>query len=105
MSIITGTGGNFSYPSLGMAGWLCSSFASGTCTTPGCPNNSPAEGEVFYNEFTTSAHPAGYKLTGILNCDGAEGVTVGTDPDSGSQYGYQAIEQHMNTQCSHPSPQ
>lgn len=112
MSILTGTGGSFTYPNLGMAGWLCAS--SSPCTTE-CPNNSAAQGELFFNQFTSSSHPAGYILTGIINCNQGEGVADGTDPDPlppgctpgvncTYQSGETAITQHMEAQCKHPSP-
>jgi hypothetical protein len=101
MSIVNGSGGNFTYSNLGMAGWVCATSTS--CSLPNCPNNSAAEGEFFYTLFTSGSHPAGYKLTGITSCENAEGVAQGTDPDTG-QPGWKAIEGHMTTQCTHPSP-
>ena len=115
MSIVNGTGGNFSYPTLGLAGWLCASSVPSTCTSA-CPNNSAGEGEQFFNQITSSTQAAGYKLTGILGCTGAEGVKDGTDPDPyppgctpgvnclPPQTGKQAIEQHMTAHCVHPTP-
>jgi hypothetical protein len=117
MSVVTGSGGNFTYPTLGMAGWLCASsqqLSGGGCGY-GCPNNSAAEGEQFYSQITSSSQAAGYKVTGILSCEGAEGVAEGTDPDPyppgctpgvncTTQQGITAIEEHMQQQCKHPTP-
>jgi hypothetical protein len=105
MSIVNGTSGSFSYPNMGMAGWLCASSAANSCTSP-CPNNSAAQGNIFFTEFTSGSHPAGYKLTGITGCSGAEGVAYGTDPDPNppNQTGEQAIVAHVVAQCKHPSP-
>ena len=110
MSIVTGTGGSFSYPTLGMGGWLCASSRSGTCTAPACPNNSAAEGEQFYNQILSGSQPVNYKLTGIVDCNGAEIVSSGYDPDNGCTIdvnclsGSAAIEAHLQAQCKHPSP-
>lgn len=90
-SIVTGTGGNFNYPTTSMAGWLCSTYITGTCTGGNaCPNNSSSEGEEFYNQFTTSSQASSYQLTGMLLCNGAEGVAGGTDPDNPQQTGAEA---------------
>jgi hypothetical protein len=111
MSIVTGSGGSFSYPNMGMAGWLCAGYLSCNANE-GCPNNSAAEGNVFFSQITSGSQAAGYKLTGILGCDGAEKLANGYDPDNSCtpppngtcKYGYQAVEAHMQTQCVHPSP-
>lgn len=102
MSIVT-TGADLTYPNNGMGGWLCSNYAANTSyTNQGCPNNSAAEGEYFYTNFTMSNHPGlAYILTGITSCNGAEGVTDGYDPDvpSNGETGQAAIESHMTTHC------
>jgi hypothetical protein len=97
MSIVT-TGANLTYTSNGMAGWLCSSYATGSCqSNQGCPNNSAAEGNYFYNNFSMSNHPSAYVLTGITSCNGAEGVSPGYDPDVTGETGQTAIrEPHDN---------
>ncbi|MFZ0318296.1 MAG: hypothetical protein WAL56_04145 [Candidatus Sulfotelmatobacter sp.] len=47
MSIVNGAG-SFSYPSTGLAGWLCASSVPSSCTVSDpCPNNSAAQGNVF----------------------------------------------------------
>jgi hypothetical protein len=108
MSIVTGTGGSFTYPNLGMAGWLCASSIPNTCGGE-CPNNSAAQGEQFFNRFTSSSQAAGYKLTGIAQCNSAEGVADGQDPDNctvgmNCPSGETAIVNHMQAQCQHPTP-
>jgi hypothetical protein len=110
MSIVNGSGGTFTYPNLGMAGWLCATSQvnnHGSCG-PACPNNSAGQGQQFYNQFTSSSQAAGYKLTGIIGCMGAEDVSNGDDPDNcpgpNCQTGKQAFEAHMTKQCVHPTP-
>jgi hypothetical protein len=101
MSIVT-TGANLTY-STGMAGWLCSNPQIGTCLpNQGCPNNSAAEGNYFYTNFTSTNHPGAYSLTGITECNGAEGVTTGEDPDVPGETGQTAIENHMLLSCKNP---
>lgn len=71
MSIVDGsTEPSFSYPKTAMAGWLCSNGL----------NNSAAEGEFFYSEFTNHSQVADYSVTRIENCEGSEGVSSGTTP-------------------------
>jgi len=102
MSIVNGGGGSFQYSNTSLAGWLCTSSQTGTCTTE-CPNNSAAEGEQFYNQFTGITQTTAYKLTGIVQCNGAENVGAGGDPDSGYNgvlgTGKQAIQDHMLAHC------
>lgn len=54
----------------------------------------------------------GFLVTGILGCEGSEGVGNGTDPDPyppgctpgvncTTQTGFAAIEGHMEAQCKH----
>ena len=104
-SAVNGTLGNFTYPNVGMAGWLCASSTSNCTPSTGCPNNSAAEGQEFYNQFTSKAQVSGYVLTGITGCSGPEGVADGMDPDNSppNQTGAEAIEAHMKKQCTHPT--
>jgi hypothetical protein len=102
-SIVNGQGGSFGYPITfkGMAGWMCYSYAAGSCT-PGqnCPNNSAAEGKQFYNQFTQANSPNAYTVKGVQECQGAEGVNTGEDPDNlvkGSAL--PGIESHMKNNC------
>jgi hypothetical protein len=105
MSIVNGTSGRFSYGSTGLAGWLCASSLASSCKPSApCPNNSAAEGNVFFSQFTSGSQALGYKLTGIINCQGQEGVAEGTDPDTPNLIGAQAIANHVLQQCKHPSP-
>ncbi|HLJ16249.1 MAG TPA: hypothetical protein VKV15_17250 [Bryobacteraceae bacterium] len=105
MSIVNGTSGSFTYATMGMAGWLCASSVPSSCTPSSpCPNNSAAEGNVFLSQITSGSQALGYKLTGILNCQGQEGVADGSDPDVAGETGAQAIVAHIKQQCKHPSP-
>lgn len=101
-SIVTGAGGAFTWPSTlkGLGGWACYSYMQNTCGQY-CPNNSGPEGEQFYSVVSQqSVVPAGYSLTGIQLCYGAEGTAMGVDPDNPALSGEQAIESHMKTYCS-----
>ena len=91
MSIVDGIDNpSFSYPQTAMAGWLCSNIA-------GSQNNSAAQGEFFYEQFTNSTQTAGYSVTRIDNCSGNEGVSDGTTPQGES--GLSAISQDMIAGC------
>jgi hypothetical protein len=91
MSIVDGTENpSFSYPQTAMAGWLCSNVDTQQ-------NNSAAQGEFFFDQFTSSQQTAGYSLTRIDNCNGAEGVNDGTTPQ-GVQ-GLTAISLDMVSAC------
>jgi hypothetical protein len=77
-------------------------FAAGT----ECPNNSGPEGEQFYIAVNNSGGtlPTQYVLTGIQECNGAEGVgdPKSVDPDFPSESGKQGIENHMEQNCKVP---
>jgi hypothetical protein len=91
MSIVDGTDNpSFRYPNTSMAGWLCSNESS-------VQNNSAAQGEFFFQQFTNSDQTAGYSLTRIDHCEGAEGVTEGQTPQGES--GFNAISNHMIASC------
>lgn len=86
MSIVNGTRqASFSYPKTAMAAWLCSNGL----------NNSAAEGEYFYQQFTSHAQVADYSVTRIDRCAGPEGVTTGTTPRG--ELGFDAIRTDMTS--------
>lgn len=91
MSIVDGTDDPvFNYPTTAMAGWLCSNDNSEQ-------NNSAAEGEFFYQQFTNSNQTAAYSVTRINSCQGVEGVSGGELPDG--QNGFDAISNNMLSSC------
>lgn len=91
MSIVDGTSNpSFDYPSTGMAGWLCSDEDS-------IQNNSAAQGEFFYQQFTSPSQTAQYSVTRVNHCDGPEGVTEGQTPNGES--GFDAISNDMLGAC------
>lgn len=98
MSIVDGTSGpTFVYPRTNMAGWLCATSIPSTCNPGECPNNSAAEGEIFYEQFTDGAQIANYSVTRIDQCNGPEGVNPGVTPQGVS--GLTAITQDMIAKC------
>jgi hypothetical protein len=91
MSIVDGTNNpSFSYPRTAMAGWLCSNVATEQ-------NNSAAQGEFFYEQFTSSGQTAGYSVTRIDHCSGNEGVSDGVTPQG--ENGLTAIGRDMIAGC------
>lgn len=91
MSIVDGTNNpSFDYPETGMAGWLCSNDNS-------VQNNSAAQGEFFYQQFTNPGQVALYSVTRVDHCAGTEGVSEGQVPDGES--GFNAISAHMLGAC------
>ncbi len=80
MSIVNGTSQpTFSYPQTSIAGWVCN---NGT-TSVG--NNSAAQGDIFYLQFTSAQQTGGsFSLNPVNSCDGDEGVDQGTVVLSGS---------------------
>jgi hypothetical protein len=88
MSIVDGTDNpSFRYPQTSLGGWLCSN----------AQNNTAAQGDFFYQQFTTSQQTAGFSVTRIDNCAGAEGVSQGTTPQG--KLGRDAITEHMISAC------
>jgi len=91
MSIVDGTTNpSFSYPHTAMAGWLCSNVAKEQ-------NNSAAQGEFFYEQFTEAGQTADYSLTRIDDCTGNEGVSGGVTPQG--ETGMFAISHDMVAGC------
>jgi hypothetical protein len=91
MSIVDGTNNpSFSYPQTALAGWLCSNVDTDQ-------NNSAAQGEFFYEQFTSSRQAAEYSVTRIDHCLRAEGVTYGETPQG--ENGFVAISDHMIAGC------
>jgi hypothetical protein len=91
MSIVDGTNNpSFDYPQTSMAAWLCSSDDSQQ-------NNSAAEGNFFYQQFTSFGQTAGYSVTRIDHCNGPEDVSMGVTPQG--QSGFTAISSHMLSAC------
>ncbi len=80
MSIVNGTSmPSFSYPQTSLAGWVCN---NGT-TSVG--NNSAAQGDIFYQQFTSTQQTGGsFSLNPVSDCNGDEGVDPGTVVISGA---------------------
>jgi hypothetical protein len=88
MSIVNGTTTpSFSYPKTSMAGWVCSNGL----------NPSAAQGNIFYQQFTSTAQIADFSLNPVANCTGAEGVDTGTV--SSGESGALAISNDMIAHC------
>jgi hypothetical protein len=83
---------SFSYPKTTMAGWLCETTASDVM-----PNNSGAQGELFYLKFTTNSQAGGaYSLNGVTLCpNDPENVNGGSFNGGGAGSGFTAIWQDM----------
>ncbi|MGA8763753.1 MAG: hypothetical protein WB562_12880 [Candidatus Sulfotelmatobacter sp.] len=84
MSIVDGSNApDYSYPQTALAGWLCSNGL----------NNSAAEGQIFYQKFSSRAQTAEYSLNRVDGCGGSEGLDVGTT--TRGQNGFTAISSDM----------
>jgi hypothetical protein len=91
MSIVDGTTDpSFSYPKTAMAGWLCSNVNASQ-------NDTAAEGNFFYLQFTSARQIAQFSVTRIDHCSGPEGVTKGRTPDGAN--GFDAISNNMISAC------
>jgi len=87
MSIVSDTvTPSFSYPQTAVAGWVCNNGI----------NPSAAQGDIFYLQFTNAQQTAGFSLNPVTNCDGAEGVTLGTVT---GEPGATAISNDMIAHC------
>ena len=105
-----GDGGSFTYPTLGM-GVGCAPVQGPEPVQPRLARIiALRRGEQFYNQILSGSQPVNYKLTGIVDGNGAEIVSSGYDPDNGCTIdvnclsGSAAIEAHLQAQCKHPSP-
>jgi hypothetical protein len=91
MSIVDGTDDpSFFYPQTSLAGWLCSNVDSEQ-------NNSAAEAQFFFQQFTNSGQTDGYSVTRIDHCNGPEDVTTGQTPQGVK--GFDAVSEHMLSAC------
>jgi hypothetical protein len=91
MSIVDGTTDpSFSYPQTAMAGYLCSNVNT-------VQNNTAAEGNFFYLQFTSALQTAQFSVTRIDHCSGPEGVTKGRTPQGAN--GFDAISTSMISAC------
>ena len=95
MSIVDGnrSDSTFTYPKTSLSGWLCSKPVG--CDS--CQNNSAAQGQIFYQNVTTSK-----SVYRVDNCLSTEGVDQGTVPEFDGESGLQAIIDDMVSQCSAP---
>ncbi|HEY1658906.1 MAG TPA: hypothetical protein VGG14_11205 [Candidatus Sulfotelmatobacter sp.] len=98
MSIVDGLDDStFTYPKTSITGWLCSKPEN--CNGSWCQNNSAGQGQLFYQNITTSK-----TVYRVNNCQGTEGVDQGTVPALGDETGLQAIISDMVSQCSSQKP-
>ncbi|HXC44057.1 MAG TPA: hypothetical protein VNY51_11125 [Candidatus Dormibacteraeota bacterium] len=91
MSIIDGNDEpSFFYPQTSLAGWLCSNVDSEQ-------NNSAAQAQFFFQQFTGSGQTAAYSVTRIDHCNGPEDVSTGITPQGLN--GFDAVTEHMVSAC------
>jgi len=93
MSIVDGLNDSiFTYPRTSMTGWLCSKPEG--CNGSWCQNNSAAQGQLYYQNVTTSK-----QVYRVDNCLGTEGTDNGTVPALNEETGLQAVIASMVNQC------
>lgn len=98
MSIVDGLDDStFTYPKTSITGWLCSKPQN--CNGSWCQNNSAGQGQLFYQNVTTSK-----TVYRVNNCQSTEGVDQGTVPALDNETGLQAIINDMVSQCSSQRP-
>lgn len=73
MSIADGSVGTFNLPNTNMTAWLCANV-QGSDGNNGVMNNSSPEGELFFQNFTSSSQTAGLLINAVTACVGTEGV-------------------------------
>lgn len=106
-SISGGPTPSFTYPSTGMSAWLCRTLMNQSLCDANhpndCPNNSSPQGQIFYNNFTSTNHPPVYNVYAVDQCEGPEGVQQGNVTGIlGDPEGFVAIENNMVQHCAHP---
>jgi hypothetical protein len=72
--VTTGPSASFLYPQTALSGWLCNNDV----------NASAAEGNFFYQNFTSTSQTAHFALTAISQCPGAEDIWDGVTPQGTS---------------------
>jgi hypothetical protein len=77
---INSSGASYSYPKTSLYAFLCSP------TSQDSPNNSAAQGQLFYQNFTSASHPLNYGVYRVDNCGGDELIWDGNTSDGPSAF-------------------
>ncbi len=81
---ITSSGASYSYPNTALYAFLCAPNAS--------QNNSAAQGQLFYVNFTSASQTSAYQVYRVNACPDAESIWGGTTPDGNSAFMVSASE-------------
>lgn len=77
MSVVS-SGASYSYPNTSLSAFLCATGQS--------QNNSAAQGQLFYKNFTSSSQTLSYAVYRVNNCGGDEMIWDGTTSDGSSAF-------------------
>ena len=96
MSVVS-QGASYSYPNTRLYAFLCSPLSTGT------PNNSAAQGQLFYQNFTQSLHPLDYDVYRVDGCMGDEQIWFGTLPGVNNESAFTVSASDMINGCVAPT--
>jgi hypothetical protein len=96
MSVVS-SGASYAYPATRLYAFLCATSSTGQ------QNNSAAQGQLFYQNFTSTQHPLDYGVYRVDSCMGDEMIWYGTAPGVNNESAYTLSEQDMIMGCVSPA--
>jgi hypothetical protein len=95
MSVVS-AGASYSYPATRLYAFLCATSSTGQ------QNNSAAQGQLFYQNFTSALHPLDYDVYRVDSCMGDEEIWFGTLPGVDNESAFTVSAQDMINGCVSP---
>ncbi len=95
MSVVS-SGASYTYPATRLYAFLCATSSTGQ------QNNSAAQGQLFYQNFTSALHPLDYDVYRVDSCMGDEMIWFGTLPGVNNESAFTVSAQDMIDGCVSP---
>lgn len=92
MSVVSANA-SYSYPSTRLYAFLCATSSTGQ------QNNSAAQGQLFYQNFTSTLHPLDYDVYRVDSCMGDEEIWFGTVPGVNNESAFTVSANDMIDGC------
>ncbi|MGD0360159.1 MAG: hypothetical protein ABSC93_04785 [Bryobacteraceae bacterium] len=96
MSVVS-SGASYTYPATRLYAFLCATSSTGQ------QNNSAAQGQLFYQNFTSALHPLDYDVYRVDSCMGDEMIWFGTLPGVDNESAFTVSAQDMIDGCVSPA--
>jgi len=96
MSVVS-SGASYSYPKTRLYAFLCATSSTNQ------QNNSAGQGQLYYQNFSSSLHPLDYAVYRVDNCMGDEEIWFGTTPGVNNESAFTVSAQDMIDGCVAPA--